>query len=79
MLVGMSDVTRLLGGSLGGTPIATSRDLALALLERGRVAVVPGEAFGAPGHIRLSFAVSLDRIREGIARIHEALAPLHAR
>jgi aspartate aminotransferase len=73
------DVTRLLGGTLGGAPVATSRDLALALLERGRVAVVPGEAFGAPGHIRLSFAVSLERIREGIARIHEAVAPLARR
>ena len=47
--------------------------------EEIRAAVGSGEAFGAPGHIRLSFAVSLERIREGIARIHEALAPLHVR
>jgi len=73
------DVTRLLGGTLAGTKVSTSEELALALLERGRVAVVPGEAFGAPGHIRLSFAVSQERIREGMARIHEVLAPLHAR
>lgn len=71
------DVTRLLGGKLGAASVATSEDLALALLDRGRVAVVPGEAFGAPGHIRLSFAVSLERIREGMARMKEVLAPLH--
>jgi aspartate aminotransferase len=70
------DVTRLLGRRLGDTLVETSQDLSLALLERARVAVVPGEAFGAPGHIRLSFAVSRDRIREGISRIAEALAPL---
>jgi aspartate aminotransferase len=50
--------------------------LARRLLERARVAVVPGEAFGAPGHMRLSFACSLERIREGMDRIEEALGEL---
>jgi aspartate aminotransferase len=40
-----------------------------ALLERAHVAVVPGEAFGAPGHIRMSYATSLDRIEEGLRRM----------
>ncbi len=40
-----------------------------ALLDRAHVAVVPGEAFGAPGHIRMSYATSLDRIEEGLRRM----------
>jgi aspartate aminotransferase len=40
-----------------------------ALLERAHVAVVPGEAFGAPGYIRMSYATSLDRIQEGLRRL----------
>jgi aspartate aminotransferase len=40
-----------------------------ALLERAHVAVVPGEAFGAPGHVRMSYATSLNRIEEGLRRL----------
>ncbi|MGH9572487.1 MAG: pyridoxal phosphate-dependent aminotransferase [Candidatus Acidiferrales bacterium] len=40
-----------------------------ALLDRAHVAVVPGEAFGAPGYIRMSYATSLDRIEEGLRRL----------
>jgi aspartate aminotransferase len=47
---------------------ATSLELAEALLEEARIAVVPGEAFGAPGHLRLSFALGDDDLREGLAR-----------
>jgi aspartate aminotransferase len=47
---------------------ATSLELAEALLEEARIAVVPGEAFGAPGHVRLSFALGDDDLREGLAR-----------
>ncbi|HKV06238.1 MAG TPA: pyridoxal phosphate-dependent aminotransferase [Candidatus Acidoferrales bacterium] len=39
------------------------------LLEREHVAVVPGEAFGAPGHLRISYATSMDRIDEGLKRM----------
>ena len=39
------------------------------LLEREHVAVVPGEAFGAPGYVRISYATSMDRIEEGLRRI----------
>ncbi len=38
------------------------------LLEREHVAVVPGEAFGAPGYIRISYATSIERIEEGLRR-----------
>jgi len=46
------------------------------LLERGKVAVVPGSAFGAPGHLRLSYALSEEKLKEGIRRIYEALSEL---
>jgi aspartate aminotransferase len=39
------------------------------LLEREHVAVVPGEAFGAPGYVRISYATSIERIEEGLRRL----------
>jgi len=42
---------------------------ATQLLDREQVAVVPGEAFGAPGYLRLSYATSMDRIDEGLRRL----------
>lgn len=53
-------------------------DLALAdyLLDEARCAVVPGSAFGAPGHLRLSYACSEQQIDEGLARIKAALDAL---
>ena len=50
-------------------------DLALSelLLNSGEVAVVPGSAFGAPGYLRLSFACSLDTLKEAIRRITRVL------
>ena len=53
-------------------------DLALAehILEKGRVAVVPGSGFFAPGFVRLSYATSMANVQEGVKRIAEALAQL---
>lgn len=53
-------------------------DLALAeyLIEKGRVAGVPGSAFGAEGYIRLSYCVSEETIREGVRRLRESLLML---
>lgn len=53
-------------------------DLKLAdyLIEKGRVAGVPGSAFGAEGYLRLSYCVSEDHIKEGIRRLREALSLL---
>lgn len=48
--------------------------LAKRLLEREHVAVVPGEAFGAPGHIRISYATSVERIEEGLRRLARFLS-----
>jgi aspartate aminotransferase len=47
----------------------TDTAVAQQLLEREYVAVVPGEAFGAPGHLRISYATSMERIDEGLSRI----------
>lgn len=46
--------------------------LATKLMEEGGVATVPGEAFGAPGYLRFSYALSLERIREGLKRLRSA-------
>jgi len=46
-----------------------STAVARQLLEREHVAVVPGDAFGAPGHLRLSYATSMERIEEGLRRL----------
>lgn len=50
--------------------------LATAILEEARVAVVPGEAFGGPGHIRISFARPMDELAEGARRIAAFLGGL---
>ena len=59
----------VLGRELGGRTVATTLELAEVLLEQAKVAVVPGEAFGAPGYARLSYALSDEHLEEGIARI----------
>ena len=46
------------------------------LLEKGKVATVPGSAFGAEGYLRLSFALSEEKLREGIERIRNTLLSL---
>ena len=48
-------------------------DLASWFLEKAGVAMVPGTAFGAPGHIRLSFATNMENLKECVARIEKAL------
>jgi aspartate aminotransferase len=60
---------------------ASTTEFAQALLEEERVAVTPGEAFEAPGFIRLSYATSIEHLREGCARLLDFLArraPLEA-
>ena len=59
----------LLGRRYGGTEVTTTLELAAAVLEHAKVAFVPGEAFGAPGYARFSFALGLDDLAEGISRI----------
>ena len=61
-----------------GRTITSSMDFADALLEEGGVALVPGDAFGAGGngHVRMSFVVSTDTIREGCKRLAAFMASL---
>jgi aspartate/methionine/tyrosine aminotransferase len=56
---------------LRGRAASSSFDLAALLLEEIEIAVVPGEAFGAPGYCRLSFALSDDDLIEGLGRWRE--------
>ncbi|OEY67273.1 pyridoxal phosphate-dependent aminotransferase [Marinobacter sp. X15-166B] len=53
--------------------VSSDVELAEKLLQEAGVALVPGSAFGVPGHMRLSFATSLDILKEAIARLQKAL------
>src|SRR5712691_10753899 len=55
--------------SFGSVLRKDATELSRQLLEKAHVAVVPGEAFGAPGHLRISYATSLERIEEGLRRL----------
>jgi len=63
------DVTGLLGREWDGVRIDTSLELADFILERAEVAVVPGEAFGPSGYLRLSYALGEDQLLEGVQRL----------
>jgi aspartate aminotransferase len=58
------------------TKIPTTLELGRRLLEETGIAVVPGEGFGAPGYVRLSFARPLEELKEGVWRLKEFLAGL---
>jgi aspartate/methionine/tyrosine aminotransferase len=64
----------LLNRNLSGASAATTLELADLVLERAKVAFVPGEAFGAPRYARFSFALGDDDLREGISRIAALVA-----
>ncbi len=59
----------LLGRNLGGRTAETTMDLAALLLDEIKIAIVPGEAFGAPGYARLSFALADEDLEEGLTRL----------
>lgn len=61
---------------LYGGKVKNSSGLALYLLEEANVALVPGDAFGDDGHIRISYATSLEDIRKALERMKEALGKL---
>ena len=68
------DVTGLLGREWGGRTLNTSLELADFILEEAEVAVVPGEAFGPSGYLRLSYALGDDQLLEGIRRLQQLFA-----
>ncbi len=67
-------VKGLLGQEHGGRRIDTTTDLAEYILEQAEVAVVPGEAFGSPGYLRLSYALGDDDLVEGVTRLQKLFA-----
>jgi aspartate aminotransferase len=73
----MPEISYYLGKSTGEKKITTSDDLAMYLLETAHVAVVGGDAFGAPSCIRISYATSDDLLVEAVKRIKEALEKLN--
>jgi len=71
------DVSHYFGRPLGtqGTRVANSTDFCTALLEQAHVALVSGDAFGAPGYVRLSFATDMPTIAAGLDRLAAFLNP----
>jgi aspartate aminotransferase len=67
-------VTGLLGRRVAGRAVASSLDVAELAVDEARVAVVPGEAFGAPGFLRLSYALGDEDLVEGISRLDKLFA-----
>ena len=66
--------TGVLGKEIRGRRPATTTELAEVILDEAEVAVVPGEAFGTPGFLRLSYALSDADLEEGVNRIAALLA-----
>src|SRR5690349_2042097 len=64
----------VLGREIGGGRPQTTLELCEVLLDVAKVAIVPGEAFGAPGYARLSFALGDDDLGEGVRRIADLLS-----
>lgn len=67
------NTSKLYGKQAEGNKISSSSDLALYLLEKANVALVPGEAFGDNAYIRLSYATSIENIKKGAERIKGAV------
>jgi aspartate aminotransferase len=67
-------VKGLLGKSLRGQRPSSSAELAEVCINEAKVAVVPGEAFGAPGFFRMSYALGDDDLVEGVSRLAELFA-----
>jgi len=68
------NLSSYLGRDIRGRAASSTLELCATLLDEARVAVVPGEAFGAPGYARLSFALGDDDLGEGCQRIADLLA-----
>ena len=63
-----------LGREIAGRTPRTTLELAEVILDEAKVALVPGEAFGAPGYMRLSYALGDDDLAEGVTRVAKLLA-----
>ena len=72
----MPNVTSFYGRTWKGTRIRDSFDLAAFLLDEARITVVPGAAFEAPDHLRISYSNSMENLMTGMDRMEEALKKL---
>jgi aspartate aminotransferase len=70
------NISEIYGRSSENRTISSSSDFAFYLLEKARVALVPGGAFGDDNYIRLSYATSLEEISKGLDRIRKAVRSL---
>lgn len=70
------DVSYYFGKSYDGTLIKNATDLCFYLLDKARVAIVPGAAFGSDNHIRISYATSEEQLIKAFNRIKDALSQL---
>ena len=70
------DVKKALGKSYQGQKITTSKDFCQVLLEKFFVATVPGEEFGNPGYMRLSFAIESERMAQAIHRMRTLISEM---
>jgi aspartate aminotransferase len=71
-----ANIGDLMGKCANGKPLNTDLEVAQWLLEEAKVAVVPGTAFGAPGFLRFSYAVAIEKIEQGIERLRAAIRSL---
>ncbi|MEN9799358.1 MAG: putative aspartate aminotransferase [Pseudomonadota bacterium] len=72
----MANVKGLLAKTYKGAPLGSSMKMSELLLSDFQVAAVPGEPFGAPGYLRLSFVTSREKLRKGLERIGAFVAAL---
>jgi aspartate aminotransferase len=70
------NISKYFGKKFNGKKISNSNELADYLLNEARVVSVPGAAFGAEGYLRISYATSISKIKEGVNRLTDALNKL---
>ena len=70
------DISELYGQHFNGKTIYNADDFCLFLLEEAKVALVTGNAFGSPNCIRISYAASMDQLKEAVYRIKSAISKL---
>ncbi|NER18671.1 pyridoxal phosphate-dependent aminotransferase [Spongiivirga citrea] len=68
------DISYYFGKTLKGHQINNASDFAMFILEEANVATVTGDAFGAPNNIRISYAASVDNLKEAIKRIKDSVS-----
>ncbi len=71
-----ADMSQLIGLEHDGEPIKDTFDLVAYFMEQAHVAMVPGDAFGAPGYLRMSFASAMEQIKEATDRLEKAIQGL---